>query len=1171
MSKKAFYILVLFSCLAVLAKAQDGSLSNNRQKSLLKADSVSIIDSLTVIPYSLQIINAESGQKLDTSYYSFENNAIQWKKTPPVSLNLSYRVFPFNFEQPLRHLDTTIIGMSKEDGLLQLIYNPFEEEAKLVDFKGLNYNGNFTRGISFGNNQDLVLNSRFNLQMSGDLGDDIEILAAITDENIPLQPQGNTQQIQEFDRIFIQITRKNNSLIAGDYELRKPEGYFMNYFKKLQGATFQNSTTALGKGLLQSNASVAIARGKFTRNNIEQQEGNQGPYKLRGAEGERFIIVLAGTEKVWIDGELLERGLERDYIIDYNRGELTFTNNQLITKDSRIVIEFEYSDQNYLRTLYALNTNYQSKNWKIYFNIYNQQDSRTSTGNISLSQNDREVLRSAGDNLAQAIVQSIDTLTEDNNFRVRYELVDTLISCNGVDTTIQVLRFSSSQEAVYTARFSSVGANNGNYILDAEQAANERVYKFVAPDPLTCQPQGDFEPITQLTAPEQQQMFTLGTEYTLSGKTSGKTEIAISRLDLNRFSELDSRDDYGVAAFTQLSQNYSLGKDSSIWNLSSNVSYEYVQKDFNALNPYRNPDFLRDWNLANVQGISNVENADEHIGLAGIDLGHYKFGQFRYSFSTFLRDTIYRGFRHTGAYMYTHHNWKILAQVNQVNTREVVQRTQLFKPNIRIEKTFASLDDWRLEFYGEREKSDRILQNTDTLSANSFFFDRFQFSLSNPEDSKYKFNLQYNQRHDYAPDGKDYTASTTAREAGVEGQWQELKGFKIGGNFTYRQLLVLDSLLTNQTPAETYLSRIDVGFNLLKGVFQSNTTYEISSGQEAKVEFTYVEVMPGSGTHIWLDSLYNNDGIIQPNEMEIAPFQDQANFVKITTITDEFIRTNNVGLTQSLRINPRAIWFNETGIKAFLGKFSTISNLKINRKTQESEGVSPWNPFQLNVVDSALVAVTSNVRNVLFFNRGDAVYDIQLGQNDNRNKFVQTTGFESRKLAEYYLQGRLNLDKTISSQLRMSTGQRSSDSEFFNNKDYQINFFSVEPQFTLLIDQKFRTILKYKYQSDKNILGENMESANQHDFGLEATFNQSLKTAIRMNMSYINIDFTGVASSPVGFAILNGLQDGQNFLWNLSLDRQLGQNIQLNLSYEGRKTGEADVVHVGRAQISANF
>ena len=113
--------------------------------------------------------------------------------------------------------------------------------------------------------------------------------------------------------------------------------------------------------------------------------------------------------------------------------------------------------------------------------------------------------------------------------------------------------------------------------------------------------------------------------------------------------------------------------------------------------------------------------------------------------------------------------------------------------------------------------------------------------------------------------------------------------------------------------------------------------------------------------------------------------------------------------------------------------------------------------------------------------------------------------------------------------------------------------------------------MKYEYQYDQNELGDNQEKSKRNEVSLEAAFNQSVKTALRLNASFIKIEYTGEINSPVGFAILNGLQNGQNFLWNVSLDRQLGQNIQLNISYEGRKTGTAKIVHVGRAQISANF
>ncbi|MFQ5632761.1 MAG: hypothetical protein ACE5I1_28670, partial [bacterium] len=145
----------------------------------------------------------------------------------------------------------------------------------------LKKSGSLTRGVSIGTSQGLKVESGLRLQISGKIAEEVEVIAALSDQNIPIQPEGNTQTLQEIDKVFIQLNAKKFNATLGDYELAFSGTEFARYRRKLQGAS---ATTR------QGNAQIplfgAVSRGKFNSMEFLGVEGKQGPYQLTGDRGQ---------------------------------------------------------------------------------------------------------------------------------------------------------------------------------------------------------------------------------------------------------------------------------------------------------------------------------------------------------------------------------------------------------------------------------------------------------------------------------------------------------------------------------------------------------------------------------------------------------------------------------------------------------------------------------------------------------------------------------------------------------------------------------------------------------------------------------------------------------------------------------------------------------------------
>ncbi|MBL7818681.1 MAG: hypothetical protein JNL70_27015 [Saprospiraceae bacterium] len=1180
----ATLFLIMFSC---YCSAQT-PLSNTRSFHLKNASDTLAKDSLTIIPNSIQIIDNQTQTALDSSFYTLKNNVILKRKSFPIPdthFTIQYRVLPIDLGKKYSRLDSSKLDPLAPKGFETSYTDPSVSNA--IFEKGLDYNGNYTQGFSIGNSQNLVVNQNFNLNLAGKLGD-LDVLASMTDNNLPIQAEGNTLELRQFDRIFIQLKKKNSALIAGDYELSKPNSYFTNYYKKLQGITLSNTQEFLVKktltthqtASLSTKGSAAIARGKFSRLVLEASEGNQGPYRLLPNSSTGYIIVLAATEKVFFDGKLLTRGDENDYVIDYNSGTIQFTPKRLVTKDSRIIVEFEYADQSYLRSTMALSNEFKINRLKLNFSLYSEQDSKNSSGTQALDSIDKRLLIAAG-NIAPTPLSIRPTDDGFRSDRIQYKLVDTVV--RGVRYS-NVLVFSTHPDSArYTASFSPVGDSKGNYVQDVT-AANGRVYRWVAPDSAGLL-RGAFEPVRTLVPPNQQQLATLGMDYQVFKNTRWVSEVAMSRTDANRFSSIGDSSRVGWAVFSNLQNQFSFGEKEA-FSLQTDVKFEATQRQFKPLNPYRAAEFTRDWNLpvANNSSsfagnsIGNLVAQQSVLAAEKMVVGHLNFSKKNwfttsYEFSGFQRDTIYRGTKQVARFDLDRKGWHFGTNFNQLNTEGVVERSKFSRPNLSFSKSYKN--NLSIALNAERERNERKDAKTDTLTRTSFAFDSWRASVNKNTEGA-SFGTFFSQRYDYQPLNNQFLSLSNVNELGVNGNFSKKENQTLIWNLTYRDLRVSDTSQTTLRPQESYLGRVEYNFNFLKTALTGSSLYEIGSGQEQKIEYQYVRVNKGEGQYIWRNR--NNDTIPQLDEFEIAPFPDQADYVRVSLFTNQFVRTNNVAFAQSVRFEPRRLWVSDsTPLVSFIKRFSTQSNVQISRRvknvpqSENTEGVTQWNPFELSIPDRLLVGLTLSMRHSVYFNRNSTVWDAELGQLSSRNRFVVVTGFEERGRSEFYTRQRWNIGRRFTFLNYISKGEQLNRSEAFRTRDYNIAQWKIEPQMIGQIGKDFRLGFQYKYRNGYNTLKTNGETIVTNDFSTELTYNRAINGQFRGKFGFIKIAYVGEKNTPVEFAMLEGLQNGRNFVWNISFDQSLSKNILLSLSYDGRKTGESRVVHVGRAQVRANF
>ncbi|MGC4041255.1 MAG: hypothetical protein QM710_10830 [Flavobacterium sp.] len=1130
---KRIFLLIVILGFSRLSAQEIKSLYQNK-KIAVSTDTISI-EKVSISP-SFFKLQMPDGKEIDSSFYKvdFKTGKLVFKKgfASNDSITVRYFKYPEALTKTYSIYDQDRV-VANDGGL----YKVNRSVKKFVPFDGLNTSGSITRGVTIGNNQNATVSSNLDLQITGKISDKVSLRASIQDSNIPLQDNGYSQKLDEFDQIFIELFTDKWNIRAGDLFLENRQSRFLNFNKKVQGLS-AHFTFGDEDGKTDVFASAALVRGQYAKSSFTGQEGNQGPYKLRGNNGELYVLVISGSERVYVNGILRKRGESNDYVIDYNAGEITFTSLFPITSEMRIVIEYQYSDRSYTRFVTYAGANHEAKTWSLGGYLYSENDVKNQPLQQSLTSEQAAILSNAGDNvnLMNAPSAYLDTYSDN---KILYKK----IIVNGVEA----FEYSNvSTDELYNVKFTLVGNNLGNYILTNSSAIG-KIYQYVAP--VAGIPQGNYEPIVRLIAPTKIQIATVLGKYNPTEKTVVDFEVGVSNNDQNLFSSLDDDDNKGLAGKLNFKQRLFTKK----WQVDAFGNYQFVQENFRTIERLFNIEFNRDWNLTSFAG-------NQSLLVNGLDFILPEKGKLTYQFEKLDFSKSFSGSRHIINGLFRLNDWQVFQNASYLKSDGNYASSTFIRNQSQVRYSFKK-KNWvggslRMENNKER------LVATQQLSALSQRFTEYGAFVGRGDSTRVFVELGYLQRLNDSLQNGLLQRVNTSQSYYLKSKLLQTKKSDLSLFINYRNLKYVDASRQNEPSLNSRLLYNDQYFNQF---MQVTTAYETTSGTIAQQEFTYLEVEPGRGVYTWID--YNGNGIQELQEFEVAPFPDQAKYVRVFLPNQVFVKTHQNKFSQSLNLNPGQ-WQNAAGVKKVLSHFYNQTSFLIERKIRRNGDNFDLNPFSTN--DENRLGLNTSFRNSLFYNRGKQKHSVTYTFIDNQIETLLSVGSQQAKNKTHQLQYMHLLKKTWLFSLGTEMAASDLISENYASKNYEVDSYQVNPKISYLFNKNASLDVFYEYQNKTNQIG-TLDKLTQNRFGTSFSYASEKKFTANGEFSLYQNKFTGDAQSPVAFTMLEGLQPGKNMTWRLLLQKNLTQFLDININYQGRKTGTSQTIHTGNVQLRAYF
>lgn len=1069
---------------------------------------------------------------------------------------VTYERYPFQFREKYFHQEMVARQDTARGDTIRVSRPAPALTVDEIFGPNLQKSGSLFRGLNFGTNRDLSLSSGFRMQLSGKIASDIEVTAALSDENSPIQPEGNTQTLQEIDKVSVEIKSPNVSATIGDFVFGVEGTEFGRINRKLQGAR-GSADYRIGSSRGNSLLLGASTRGKFNTSQFQGIEGVQGPYRLSGKNGERTIIVIAGAERVYVDGEKMTRGETNDYIIDYASAEVTFRPRRLITSASRIVVDFEYTDRFYTRSLLVARTETElgTGNVRLSASYFRESDNENSTIDISLSDSDRTVLSRSGADRFKATKSGVTFVGRDSLTQLgkgQYIRIDTTLA----QQPYEYYRYAPGDStALYTVTFSFVGAGQGDYVK--ESIGN---FRWVGPKA------GSYLPLQFLPLPELHDVADVSLSARVSDFLTVSGEYAFSNFDANKFSTLDDSQNKGSALRFTLAANprdIKIG-NTNLGSVDLELKERFVDRRFVPIDRTNDIEFNRKWNIESLIA-QNEEIREARITYqplrtlrVGGGLGHIERGD-----------------------LFSSSRGELLVSLRGENLPRVDYALESISSRDSTIDNSAEwirhhgLAEWRVAgllpgFRYEGEDKETHTLSTNLLTSGSFRYHEFTPRLDIPDILGMSFRSEFQVRNEDSVVqgglGKAFQSLSQTYQWRLK-DWNHLSTVV---DFTIRHKNFTEEFKQRgNRNVETLLMRSQVRYSPSNRALETDLFYEVATQRSAKLERVFVRVPKGTGNYRYLGDL-NGNGVADENEFELTRFDGE--FIVITVPTDALFPVIDLKASSRIRLTPaRILQGSDSFFQNALRSISSETYVRIEERSTEKDlkqiyllHLSRFQNDSTSIIGSK--QFTQDIH--LFENDPDLSFRFRFGQRSGFTRFALTN---ERSLAiERSIRIRWRLVREIAAQFDIVRRIDRVTATRPTNRERNIASSTLVSDFSYRPEQNIEVGFRFDVTRATDSFPVRPLTADLDDQNVRIVYSLETRGQLRAELEREEVTLDGAALT-FPFELTGGKVIGKSWLWRLSLDYRVAEFVQATVGYDGRSEGGRRTVHFARAEVRAFF